>query len=390
MANTGRAAPRELRVVLLTAFDPWAVGNGSSMRARRWCEALESCGSLQVRVVPVVASNSASPYVRVILPDDDEAARNVAHLMSVRWRDWMVRAAPLPPAAASAPAWLGSALVAELPWKPDVVVAFKMAVAPMAADLAQECGVPLVVDLDDDEAELARACGDEQAAALERLLQGVGELAVTVTMASPLDAATVAPRVRAAVQVVPNTVELPDLPEAAGMRGRALYVANFGYRPNREAARWLLDAVVPHIEGLQQLTLVGALGDRLDAGAPVVALGRVDDPATHYRDASVALCPVLTGSGTSIKVIEAMAHGRAVVTTSVGARGLGLVPGEHAVVVDHATDFAAAVTRLLADPDSAAALGIRGRAVVAARYSAAEGVAAMTAAVGAAVGDFGR
>lgn len=377
-------------MVLLTAFDPWAVGNGSSMRARRWCEALEARGSLQVRVVPVVASSSASPFVRVILPDDDEATRNVAQLMSPRWRDWMVRAAPLPPAAASAPAWLGRGLVGELPWQPDVVVAFKMAVAPMAADLALECGVALVVDLDDDEAELARARGDDQAAALERLLQGVGELATVVTLASPLDVSAVAPRVRAAVRLVPNTVEMPVVHEPTGLPGHAIYVANFGYQPNREAARWLLDEVVPHIAGLQQLTLVGALGDRLDAPAPVVALGRVDDLSGHYRDASVALCPVLTGSGTSIKVIEAMAHGRAVVTTSVGARGLGIVPGEHAVVVDHAAGFAAAATRLLADPGEAALLGARGRAFVAERYSAAEGVAAMAAAVGAAVADFGR
>lgn len=377
-------------MVLLTAFDPWAVGNGSSMRARRWCEALEACGSLQVRVVPVVASSSASPYVRVILPDDDEATRNLAHLMSPRWRDWMVRTAPLPPAAASAPAWLGRGLVDDLPWQPDVVVAFKMAVAPMAADLALECGVPLLVDLDDDEAELARGRGDEQAAALERLLQGVGELASVVTLAAPLDAAAVASRVRAAVRVVPNTVELPLVAHEVGVRGHAIYVANFGYQPNHEAARWLLDSVVPRIEGLQQLTLVGALGDRLDPAAPVVALGRVADLAAHYRDASVALCPVLTGSGTSIKVIDAMAHGLAVVTTSVGARGLGLVPDEDAVVVDGAADFADAVSRLLAHPVEAAALGARGRAFVAGRYSAADGVAAMTAAVGAAVPAFGR
>lgn len=390
MANTDSAASAQLRVVLVSAFDPWAVGNGSSMRARRWCDALEAAGSLEVRVVPVVASDASSPYPRVPLPDDDQSARHASRLMETRWREWMVRTSPLPPAAAKAPAWLGRALTGDLPWQPDLVVAFKMAVAPMAADLAMECAVPLVVDLDDDEAELARTRGGAHAAALERLLRGVGDLATIVTVASPHDAAAVARRVVAPVRVVPNTIVLPAPSEKTGLPGRVLYVANFDYEPNCEAARWLLAGVVPHVDWLDQLSIVGALGEQLGAGPPAVALGRVADLAPQYRDASVVVCPVLTGSGTSIKVIEALAHGCAVVTTSVGARGLGLVSGEQALVADDPLEFAAEVSRLLADSVAAAALGARGRSFVESRYSAADGSAAITAAVAEAVDAFGR
>ena len=375
------------RVLLVSAFDPWAVGNGSSMRARRWCDALQgAAGQFHAVVVPVVASDAASPYPRIELPDDHALVRHAALLMQPRWRDWMVRAAPLPPSAARAPAWMGRGLLGQLPWRPQLVVAFKQAVAPMAADLALECGAPLLVDLDDDEPALAQRAGAADAAALERLTRGVGELAAVVTVASPDDAEAVRGRVAAAVQVVPNCVDVPDPSPPAGVPGRALYVANFGYGPNREAARWLRDRVLPLVHGLRGLSVVGAGSEALGFVEPVHGLGRVPQLAEHYAAVSVVLCPLLAGSGTSIKVVEALAHGRAVVTTSAGARGLGLVPGEHAAVSDDPIGFAADITRLLGRPEEAAAMGARGRAWVQANYSTATGTGAMVAAATAALG----
>ena len=381
-----------LRVLLVTAFDPAAIGNGSSMRAGRWCAALRAAsGTFDAVVVPVVGSEPASPFRRVVLPDEQAIVRGAATLMGVRWRDWMVRTAPLPPSAARAPAWMGRQLLADLSaggvagdgWQPDLVIAFKMAVAPFAADLAMDCGVPLVVDLDDDEAALAAAQQNPHADALERLLRGVGELATVLTVASPTDVPTVQARVAAPVMLVPNAVPLPDL-LPVGLAGRLLYVANFEYGPNRASANWLLQSVLPLIRGVSELSVVGAFGDRLGAQPPAVAYGRLPDLDACYRDASVVVCPVLAGSGTSIKVIEAMAHGRAVVTTSVGARGLGLTHGVHALIADDPAGFAAAVTRVLASPAEAAALGAGGRALVAERYSAEVGAAAMAGAAAAA------
>lgn len=376
------------RVLLVSAFDPWAVGNGSSLRARRWCDALAAAvapgGHLDVVVVPVVHSEARSPYRRLALPTDDDVIAGAPRLLTPRWREWMVRVAPLPAAASRAPAWLGDEVLAGLAAAPDLVVAFKMAVAPAAAHAAMECGVPLVVDLDDDEAALAAGRGDPQGPALERLLRGVGDLATVVTVASPDDLEPVQQRVMAAVHLVPNVVDVPALLPAAPA-GTAVYVANFGYRPNQEAATWLRDEVVPGVRGLTRLSVVGAGGDRINWRPPTQAAGRVPDVRPWYAGAAVAVCPVLSGGGTSIKVIEAMAHGRAVITTPVGARGLGLRPGEHAVVAPDAAAFAAAWTRLATDPRAAAVLGERGRAFVSERYSPEVGAASMSAAAGAAV-----
>jgi glycosyltransferase involved in cell wall biosynthesis len=63
------------------------------------------------------------------------------------------------------------------------------------------------------------------------------------------------------------------------------------------------------------------------------------------------------GSGTRFKLLEAMAMGRAVVSTRIGAEGLAITDGEHMLLADTPDEFAAAVTSLLVDPDRRAALG---------------------------------
>ena len=130
-----------------------------------------------------------------------------------------------------------------------------MAVAPVAADLAIECGVPLVVDIDDDEAGMEAALGGRHADALERLLQGTAELATVLTVASPLDVAAVAARVAPPVLVVPNVVELPS-PLPPGTPGRVMYVANFNYGPNQHSARWLDQHVLPLLREVDELSLI--------------------------------------------------------------------------------------------------------------------------------------
>ena len=378
-----------LKVVLITGFDPWAVGNGSSMRARRWCDALGGAAEFEAFVIPAVATEAVSPYRRVPLPDEAEVIAKARLLMAPRWRDWHLRTSPLPMVPAAVPAWMGRELLAHLTWKPDVVVAFKMAVAAAAADLALECAAPLVVDLDDDEATLQAQMGGGEAADLERLLAGVAQLATVLTVASPTDAAAITERVATPVMatpvmVVPNVVAIPPTTPQPGP-GRAMYVANFDYGPNRASARWLVQRVLPHVEDIEELAVIGPFSENLSLDPPARAYGKVPSLEAHYAAATVVACPVVAGSGTSIKVIEAMAYGRAVVTNSIGARGLDLQSGVHAVVTDHPREFAAALSLLAAVPMVAATLGARGRALVAERYSAEVGSAAMVAAVEAAV-----
>jgi glycosyltransferase involved in cell wall biosynthesis len=83
----------------------------------------------------------------------------------------------------------------------------------------------------------------------------------------------------------------------------------------------------------------------------------------------VYIVPLRIGGGTRLKIFEALAMGKAVVSTTIGAEGLPLVSGEHFVQADDPATFASAVVALLKDPDRRRALGTGGRRLVEERYS---------------------
>jgi hypothetical protein len=104
------------------------------------------------------------------------------------------------------------------------------------------------------------------------------------------------------------------------------------------------------------------------AGATVEVVGAVPDVRPHLAAARVVLAPVRFGTGMRGKVVEALAMGRPVVTTSVGAEGLGATGGQHLVIADGAEGFATAVRRVLDDAVLAARLGAEGRRLVETRF----------------------
>src|SRR6202011_3427531 len=89
--------------------------------------------------------------------------------------------------------------------------------------------------------------------------------------------------------------------------------------------------------------------------------GPVDDAIRHLSAAKVAVVPLLSGSGTRLKIIEAWAAGTAVVSTSVGAEGLPARHGENILLADSPESFAAAVTLLLESPIERQRIGRSGR-----------------------------
>lgn len=139
-------------------------------------------------------------------------------------------------------------------------------------------------------------------------------------------------------------------------RRNILFVAGFGHPPNVDAARWLVEAILPHVRKrlpLIQLLLVGSNPtDEVNALASngVEVTGYVDDRtlASLYGSSRVVVAPLRFGAGVKLKVLEAMAHGVPVVTTSTGAQGL---PGLEEVVPvsDNPERIADALVDLLLD-----------------------------------------
>lgn len=162
---------------------------------------------------------------------------------------------------------------------------------------------------------------------------------------------------------------------AAGLDTDLLFVGNFEHPPNPDAVAFLVRDVLPQIDRPVRVRIVGrgvtpeveALG-RPGAGAAVEIVGGVADVRLELARTRVVVAPVRFGTGMRGKVLEALAMGRPVVTTSLGAEGLGARREEHLLIADDATSFAAAIMRVLDDDGFARTLGSAGRRLIETRF----------------------
>jgi glycosyltransferase involved in cell wall biosynthesis len=105
------------------------------------------------------------------------------------------------------------------------------------------------------------------------------------------------------------------------------------------------------------------------SGPRVELTGFVSDLRPHLAAAAVVVVPLRLGSGTRLKIVEAMAMGKAVVSTTLGAEGIEAIPGRDLLVEDEPAAFADAVSRLLAEPGLAARIGQSARQLAVERYA---------------------
>jgi len=147
------------------------------------------------------------------------------------------------------------------------------------------------------------------------------------------------------------------------------------YKPNVDAVTWFVKDVFPSIVRRvpeARLLLVGHDSRhrlrRLADGHRIVATGSVADVAPLVAEAAVSVAPIRVGSGTRIKILEALALGVPVVSTTLGAEGLDLAPGREILLADAPEDFAAEVVRLLKDRATRDAMGDAGRTAVVSVY----------------------
>ena len=156
--------------------------------------------------------------------------------------------------------------------------------------------------------------------------------------------------------VVPNGYEIEGEPAGRADREHRppvlLLAGHMGYPPNTDAARWLVRDILPSVDADAVLHIVGKPGPVTSLQSPgrVAVLGRVADMSTQLAAATVCVVPIRSGSGTRIKILEAFAHGVPVVSTALGAAGLGAQDGQHLLIEDDPRAFAAAVNRVIADP----------------------------------------
>lgn len=180
------------------------------------------------------------------------------------------------------------------------------------------------------------------------------------------------------VRVVPNGVDTEFFTPPAGVvpEPRSLvFTGSMSYLPNRDAAAWFCGEILPLVDRRFPDVKFTVMGPdptpsllSLHDGRRVVVRGESSDARPCIAAGAVYVAPIRLGSGTRVKILEALSMGKAVVSTSVGCEGIDAVPGEHLLVADGKEEFAAQVGRLLEDPGLAARLGRAGRELVRRKY----------------------
>jgi polysaccharide biosynthesis protein PslH len=181
----------------------------------------------------------------------------------------------------------------------------------------------------------------------------------------------------APVYSVPTGVDTTFFaPRDASIRPRHLvFTGSMDWIPNEDAMTYFCAEILPRIRAAEPdvtLSIVGRTPtpavQRLAAIHGVEVTGRVDDVRGSIADAAVYVVPIRVGGGTRLKIFEAMAMGKAVVSTTVGAEGLPVTHGRDVVIADEPDAFAAAVVTLLRDPGRRRQLEVAARQLVVARY----------------------
>jgi O-antigen biosynthesis protein len=183
-------------------------------------------------------------------------------------------------------------------------------------------------------------------------------------------------RPAADVVVLPTVHEVrSSAPGPLAARAGLLFIGSFQHRPNVDAVAHLLDDVMPRVRSRipgVQLTVIGAnppaeLARR--AGRDVHFAGYVEDVTPYFDSARVFVSPLRFGAGMKGKNGQAMSLGLPMVTTSIGAEGMDLVHGTHALIADGAADIAECVANLHEDRVLWERLAANARELAAQRWS---------------------
>lgn len=178
------------------------------------------------------------------------------------------------------------------------------------------------------------------------------------------------------VDIIPNGVDTAcyqPLPPAA-IHPTLLFVGNMNYLPCIDAMRYFCQEIFPRVQESVKEVKLWIVGkepapevETLKSDA-VYVTGKVEDVIPYYRQCTVCVVPLQGGGGTRLKILEAMALGRPVVSTTIGCEGLEVIDKKHLLIADTPRQFADATIRLLVDEPLRQQITTQARRIVTARY----------------------
>ncbi|HEX5415050.1 MAG TPA: glycosyltransferase family 4 protein [Chloroflexota bacterium] len=218
-----------------------------------------------------------------------------------------------------------------------------------------------------------------QAGRLRRFERRALRAASRVITVSPEDAAslrTIAPDV--SPRVIPNGVDTDyfrPLERVTTMPPTALFIGKLDYRPNLDALDWLIGEIWPRVRAMAPRARLLVVGRdptpriaRAGGHQGIDIIGPVADEREWFARSDLLMVPMRMGGGVRLKVVQAMATGTPIVSTTAGMAGVGAVDGVHALIADSVEQFAARVVEAFNSSDLRATLARDGRILVVQRF----------------------
>ena len=371
------------RVLMITPHYPLREGMGVERRAYQHLVTLSKQWTVDLLVLyacrhsqPTGFRHLAGTVIELHMPDD------LTHLPDRRWRvpgqvllrelfrDNSKRARPLGPTQART-------LLADLAGRQYTTLFFLRIRAWVFRPALQAVGVTTlrsIIDFDDIESKRNLRIAERLRGELGLEMFLVAKLrhwrlahferralatADTVLLCSDHDRAEVAATSRhAKVETIPNAVSIvAPLPAPCGQEINILFVGTMSYQPNVDAAVFFAREVLPLLAQRCSISVIlWLVGYRpaervraLQAIPNVIVTGAVASVEPFYGAAHVCIAPIRSGGGTRIKILEAFAYGRPVVSTRVGIEGIDATPDQDFLLANDAATFAAACIKLIHD-----------------------------------------
>jgi sugar transferase (PEP-CTERM/EpsH1 system associated) len=158
-------------------------------------------------------------------------------------------------------------------------------------------------------------------------------------------------------------------------RAHLVFTGSMDWLPNEDGMQYFVREILPRIRQSAPDVTLSIIGraptpavKRLANEPGVRVTGSVEDVRPHMAEGAVYVVPLRIGGGTRLKIFEAMAMGKAVVSTTIGAEGLPVTPDQHIVIADDPQKFAAEVVRLIRNDEARRRLELEARRLVVERY----------------------
>ncbi len=186
---------------------------------------------------------------------------------------------------------------------------------------------------------------------------------------------------RVPVVVIPNAVNLPRGREAVSILPPSfqyiIFCGSLDYYPNTEAVSWLYEKIWPSVTkqfASCRLLLLGGGKipnplQNLNTDPTVHVAGRVKDLEPYYNIATLSVAPIITGSGTRLKILEAMSYGLPVISTTKGAEGIEYTENLNIVIAQDDQHFIDAICTLLRDKEKGQLIGSAARELIKTKYN---------------------